>query len=149
MENGIDEEISALQKWVKEQINWLNIQVESMETISLKLKHSDSLELLEKYSEDITSQNKKLQTLIEEFEILKKRIANKTIFHNVINPEMTAVLKTLIDKLLKINQEVFETISNQLTKYEKDLQELQFYRERFEKYTKTPTQPGDRVDYDI
>lgn len=149
MKNRIDEERSALQKWVKEQINWLNSQIESMETINLKLKHCDSLELFLKYSEDITLQNNKLQTLIEEFEILKKRILDKTTFDNVFNSETKLVLKTLIDKLLKINQEVFDTILNQLTKYEKELQELQSYRERFEKYMGTQTQPGNRVDYDI
>ncbi|MCX8065815.1 MAG: hypothetical protein N3G21_11700 [Candidatus Hydrogenedentes bacterium] len=140
----------SLEKWTNEQLIWLRKQIETMESIKKHLQIDNSIDFIEKYIDEIILQNDKLVCLIQEFELIKKDLTNEFLTKNALFAEKKVELTNLINKLMGMNQEVFDKILAHRNQNMKDMEKLLSYKERFEKYSGSDSNsyPGNRVSYE-
>lgn len=149
MDDGIyQKQLSIFKKWAEEQLTWLKRQIRTMEEINKQLQENFPIDFLERYTDEFTSQNNKLEHLIQELELIKKELPLESLTTNNSYALIKEELTSLIAILIKINKEVFDKILIHITQTSKEFNELLSFKERFEKYSDKNSHPGDRILYD-
>lgn len=136
--------------WSQRQQVWLKSQIESAKNLKSLLEEND-IDINDKIEKEIKKhekQNEQLNTLLQEYEILKKEMS-PDILREQNNQEIIQILKELIQTLIKINDEIYQIVLKQKENLQKEMGNFFPLKNRFEKYNPQGNKSSENVDYDV
>lgn len=147
MSNNYEQLIEKIQKWSTRQLEWLDSQLEMAEHVKQTLEKGD-LEALQRLVESKIQNNKDLETLIQEYDIivreLDKQGISKDKFTNLMVP-----IKEKIIQLINLNEEVIKYYHTNLNKVKNEILDFHELKTRFLGYSPQPHSDAEFLDYDI
>lgn len=134
--------------WSQRQQAWLKSQIESAENLKSILEKNNIDDEIEKEIKKHEKQNEQLNSLIREYDILRKAMS-LDILQDQNNQEIIKVIKELIQTLTKINDEIYQILLNQRENLQKEMGNFFPLKSRFEKYNPQGKKSSENVDYDV
>ncbi|MGC8737918.1 MAG: hypothetical protein ACP5UA_04625 [Candidatus Hydrogenedens sp.] len=134
--------------WSQRQQAWLKSQIKSAENLKLLLEKNNLDNEIETEIKKHGKQNEQLNTLIQEYDILRKEIPSD-ILKEQKNQEIIKGIKELIQTLIKINDEIYQIVLKQKENLQKEMGDFFSLKSRFEKYNPQGKKLSENVDYDV
>ena len=133
--------------WAQRQIQWLESQISTAEELKsiLQQKPIDEVESLVSQH---ASQNKQLDALIKEYDIIQKELQLSEP-HYQPDSEVVSAIKKLVEELIKINNEIYQIVLKQQEKLLKEMESFFPLKNRFNGYNPQDKTKTENLNYDV
>jgi len=147
MPSSKEQKIKKFNYWAQRQIKWLESQITTAEKLKSTLQQKP-IDEIESLVSQHASQSKQLDTLIKEYDIIKKELQQKEP-HYQPDAEIISTIKKMIEDLIKINNEVYQIILKQQEKLQKEMESFFPLKNRFNGYNSQDKTKSENLNYDI
>lgn len=133
--------------WAQRQIHWLKSQISTAEKLKSLLQQKP-IDEIESLVTQHASQNKQLETLIKEYDIIRKELQLSEP-DNKPNFEIISTIKELVEELIKINNEIYQIILQQQEKLQEEMKSFFQLKNRFDGYNPQNKTKSENLNYDV